>query len=167
MMVVYFFFETQRGPAPYTRRRAMQRSKLVTGGADAGAGGMSISSGSGCASGMGASSSPSVASAMASPLGLRERAGCYPTPGAPTCRDERPISCAWARGPLTKEKKRGDFLLQEYFRRGNKFVLQFFLNSEKSTPGEIFQILQFYTNSKTIKMQRVKSVIIFAKMVHI
>ena len=40
-MVVYFF-ETQRGPAPYTRRREMQRSN----------GGMSISSGSGGASGM-------------------------------------------------------------------------------------------------------------------
>ena len=50
----------------------MQRSKLVKGGADAGAGGMSISSGSGGASGMGASSSPSVASAMAqSTSGLR------------------------------------------------------------------------------------------------
>ena len=47
----------------------MQRSKLVMGGADAGAGGMSISSGSGGASGMGASSSPYVASAMAQPTG--------------------------------------------------------------------------------------------------
>ena len=42
----------------------MQRSKFDIGGADAGAGGMSISSGSGGASGMGASSSPSDASAM-------------------------------------------------------------------------------------------------------
>ena len=56
MMMVEYFFETQRGPAPYTRRRAMHRSKFDIGGADAGAGGMSISSGSGGASGMGASS---------------------------------------------------------------------------------------------------------------
>ena len=34
----------QRGPAPYTRRSAMHRSKLDIGGAAAGAGGMSISS---------------------------------------------------------------------------------------------------------------------------
>ena len=43
----------------------MQRSRLDMRGADAGAGGMSISSGSSGASGMGASSSPSVASAIA------------------------------------------------------------------------------------------------------
>ena len=43
----------------------MQRSKFDIVGADAGAGGMSISSGSGGASGMGASSSSSDASAMA------------------------------------------------------------------------------------------------------
>ena len=42
---------------------------------------------------------------------------------------------------LTKEnKERGDFLLQEYFWRGNYFVLQFCINSEKSTPGEITDI---------------------------
>ena len=40
--------------------------------------------------------------------------------------------------PPTPRKKRGDFLLQEYFRRGNYFVLQFYINSEKSTPGEIY-----------------------------
>ena len=34
-------------------------------------------------------------------------------------------------------RKIGDSLLQEYFRRGNYFVLQFYINSEKSTPGEI------------------------------
>ena len=28
--------------------------------------------------------------------------------------------------PFHPEKKRGDFLLQEYFRRGNYFILQFF-----------------------------------------
>ena len=37
----------QRGPAPYARRSAMHRSKFDLGGANAGAGGMSISSGSG------------------------------------------------------------------------------------------------------------------------
>ena len=41
-------------------------------------------------------------------------------------------------GRLTKEKKkRGDFLLQEYFRRGMYFLLQFQINSKKSPPGEI------------------------------
>ena len=52
----------------------MQRSKLDMGGADAGAGGMSISSSSGGASGMGASSSSSAASAMAQSTGS-SRAG--------------------------------------------------------------------------------------------
>ena len=47
----------------------MHRSKFDIGGADAGAGGMSITSGSGGASGMGASSSLSEASAMAHPTG--------------------------------------------------------------------------------------------------
>ena len=62
-----FFYKTHRGPAPYTRRRAMHRSRLDMRGADAGAGGMSISSGSGSgggASGMGASSSSSEAMAQ-------------------------------------------------------------------------------------------------------
>ena len=62
-VMLCIFDKTHRSPAPYTRRRAMQRSNLVMGGADAGAGGMSISSSSGGASDMGASSSPSVASA--------------------------------------------------------------------------------------------------------
>ena len=65
----FFFRKTQRGLAPYTRRRAMQRSKLDIGRADAGAGGMSMTSGSGGASGMGASSSSSEASAMAHSTG--------------------------------------------------------------------------------------------------
>ena len=47
----------------------MQRSKFDIRGADARAGGMSISSGSGGASGVGASSSSSVASAMAHSTG--------------------------------------------------------------------------------------------------
>ena len=64
-----FFWRRSRGPAPYIRRSAMHRSKLDIGGADAGAGGMSISSGSSGASGMGASSSSSDASAMAQPTG--------------------------------------------------------------------------------------------------
>ena len=48
----------------------MQRSKFDTGGADAGAGGMSMISGSGGASGMGALSSSSDASAMAHSAGF-------------------------------------------------------------------------------------------------
>ena len=48
-----FFGRHPRGPAPHTKRNAMQRSKFDIGRADAGAGGMSISSGSGGASGMG------------------------------------------------------------------------------------------------------------------
>ena len=65
----------QRGPAPYTRRSAMHRAKLHVGGADAGAGGMSSSSGSvyAGASGVGASSSSSDASAM--PASTSRRAG--------------------------------------------------------------------------------------------
>ena len=39
-----------------------------------------------------------------------------------------------------RKKKRGNFLLQEYFLRGNYFVSQFYTNSEKSTPGEITDI---------------------------
>ena len=59
----------------------MQRSKLVMGGADAGAGGMSISSGSGGASGMGASSSPYVASAMAQSTGVLGSGLRFDVPG--------------------------------------------------------------------------------------
>ena len=57
MQVAFFFGRHQRGPAPYTKRNGMQRSKFDIGRADAGVAGMSISSGSSCASGMGASSS--------------------------------------------------------------------------------------------------------------
>ena len=46
----FFFGRHQRGPAPYTKRNAMQRSKFDIGRADAGAGGMSMISGSGGAS---------------------------------------------------------------------------------------------------------------------
>ena len=52
-------------PAPYNSRSATHRSKFDIGRADAGVGGMSISSGSGGASGMGASSSSSDSSAVA------------------------------------------------------------------------------------------------------
>ena len=52
MQVAIFFGRHQRGPAPYTKRNAMQRSKFDIGRADAGAGGMSISSCSGGTSGM-------------------------------------------------------------------------------------------------------------------
>ena len=44
MQVAFLGVETQRGPAPYTKRNAMQRSKFDIGRADAGAGGMSCQS---------------------------------------------------------------------------------------------------------------------------
>ena len=69
MQVVIFFGRRQRDPAPYTKRNAMQRSKFDIGRADAGAGGMSMISGSGGASGMGTSSSSYDASAMAQSTG--------------------------------------------------------------------------------------------------
>ena len=69
MMQVAIFGGTQRGPALYTRRIVMHRSKLDIRGAETGAEGMSISSGSGGASDMGASSSSSDASAMAHSTG--------------------------------------------------------------------------------------------------
>ena len=47
MMQVAIFGRAQRVPAPYSRRSVMHRSKLDIGGADAGAGGMAISSSSG------------------------------------------------------------------------------------------------------------------------
>ena len=40
--------------------------------------------------------------------------------------------------------KRGNFLLQEYFRRGTYFTVQFKINSEKSPPGEITVITVLY-----------------------
>ena len=45
---------------------------------------------------------------------------------------------------LLLKKKRKLFFLQEYIRRGNYFVLQFYLNSEKSLPGEITVITVLY-----------------------
>ena len=139
MVMIVNFSKTQRGAAPYTRRRAMHRSKLVM---DARAGGMSISSGSGGASGMGASSSLSEGSAMAQSAGssgagsgsmcqcvLRDSSTRFAsTERRPRCggshrtaRDQQPKSHAWTKGRLTKNKKRGNFLLQEYFRRGRNF----------------------------------------------
>ena len=41
------------------------------------------------------------------------------------------------KGRLTKNKKGGNFLLQEYFRRRIYFWLQLKINSKKSPPGEI------------------------------
>ena len=49
--------------------------------------------------------------------------------------------------PPTPRKKKGDFLLQEYYQRGNYFVLQFYINSER------------------LNLHHVKSVIISAVMV--
>ena len=46
--------------------------------------------------------------------------------------------------PSNAQKKVGNFLLQEHFRRGNYFALQFYINSEKSTRGEITDITVLY-----------------------
>ena len=46
--------------------------------------------------------------------------------------------------PPPQKKKVGNFLLQEYFRRGIYFLLQFKINSEKSPPGEIADITVLY-----------------------
>ena len=67
-VAIFFFWRHQRGPAPYTKRNAMKRSKFDIGRADAGAGGVSFRSSSSGASGMGASSSSSD-SAMAHSTG--------------------------------------------------------------------------------------------------
>ena len=40
--------------------------------------------------------------------------------------------------------EKGNFLLQEYFRRGIYFLLQFYLNSKKSPPGKITVITVLY-----------------------
>ena len=64
----------------------MQRFKFDIGGADAGAGGMSMISGSGGASGMGASSSSSDASAMGQSTGS-SGAGS----GSMSCRHVKPL----------------------------------------------------------------------------
>ena len=66
--------------------------------------------------------------------------------------------------PSHTQKKWGDFLLQEYFRRGNYFYYSFKLIPKKRRRVKL-QSLQFYINSKTINLHHVKSVIIFAKMV--
>ena len=66
--------------------------------------------------------------------------------------------------PSHTQKKRRDFLLQEYFRRGNYFYYSFKL-IQKNQRRVKLQSLQFYLNSKTIELQRVKTVIILGKMV--
>ena len=45
---------------------------------------------------------------------------------------------------LLLKKKGGNFLLQEYFRRGIYFLLQFKINSKKSPPGKITVITVLY-----------------------
>ena len=62
------------------------------------------------------------------------------------------------------ENERGTFLIQEYFRRRIYFYYSFKLIPKTRRRGKL-QTLQFYINSKTIGLQRVKSVIIFAGMV--
>ena len=45
--------------------------------------------------------------------------------------------------PSHTQKKERDFLLQEYFRRGNYFVLQFYINAEKINAGENYRHCSF------------------------
>ena len=40
--------------------------------------------------------------------------------------------------------EKGTFLLQEYFRRGIYFLLQFLINSENSPPGKITDVTVLY-----------------------
>ena len=74
------------------------------------------------------------------------RQGRHPTPGSPAlwtrAKQKRKLG---QKGRLTKEKKRkGTFLLQEHFRRGNYLKLQFLINSKKSPPGEMTGITATY-----------------------
>ena len=66
--------------------------------------------------------------------------------------------------PPTPRTKRGDFLLQEYVRRGIYFYYSFKLIPKNRRRVKL-QSLQFYINSKTINLHHVNSVIVFAKMV--
>ena len=68
------------------------------------------------------------------------------------------------KGRLTKNKKGGIFLIQEYFGRGIYFYYSLKLIPKNRRRLKL-QALQFYINSKTIELQRVKTVIIFCKMV--
>ena len=54
------------------------------------------------------------------------------------------------------KKNEENFLLQKFFRRGNYLTLQFYINSEKSPPGEITVITVFlkkYENNKSTPRQ--------------
>ena len=66
--------------------------------------------------------------------------------------------------PLPSSKKRGNCLLQEYFRRGIYFYYSFKLIPKNRRRVKL-QSSQFYINSKTIGLQRVETVIISAQMV--
>ena len=86
-----------------------------------------------------------------------------PTPGSPAlwtrAKQKRKFG---QKGRLTKEKKkRGDFLLQEYFRREN-YSLKLIPKNRRRVK---LQALLRHINSKTIELQRVKTVIILQKMV--
>ena len=68
---------------------------------------------------------------------------------------------------LPPQKKNGvNFLLQEYFQRGI-FLHYSFILIQKNRRRVKLQSLQFHINAKTIKLQRVKSVIILAEMLHL
>ena len=71
---------------------------------------------------------------------------------------------AWAIGRLTKNKKRGNFYHRNISGEGIIFYYSFRLIQENRRRVKS-QTLQFYINSKTIELQRVKTVIILGKMV--
>ena len=75
-----------------------------------------------------------------------------------------PSSFLLSLPPLLKKKRGENFLLQEYFRRGIYFYYRKRL-SPKNRRRVKLQSLQFKINSKTIGLQRVKTVIISAQMV--
>ena len=84
---------------------------------------------------------------------------------APACRDERPKSCAWAKSRLTRKKKKRELFITGIFPARELFYITVLKLIQKNRRRVKLQSLQFYINSKTIKLQRVKSAIIFAAMV--
>ena len=64
------------------------------------------------------------------------------------------------------KKKVGNFFITETFPVRELFCLTVFILIRKNRRRVKLQTLQFYVNSKTIELQRVKTVIILGKMVH-
>ena len=65
--------------------------------------------------------------------------------------------------PSSKKKKREHFYYRNIF--GEGIIFYSFILIQKNRRRVKLQILQFYINSKKFKLQRVKSVIIFGRMV--